>query len=607
MRRTKKVSKLKRMMFFSHICCPSYITGAENYLLFMLRQLSTMYSSILVVPHEGVLSREAKNLGAEIVVHPYPMLTSLWRPSSTFNEELYKAAQQHVPTLINLMHLYSPDLVFTCTSINPLPALAAKKANIPLAWTISEVIPRNEFTQQSIRLIDQYSDWIIGISKTVLEPFLVDHIPEKTIIIYPSFNVKDWNPDSWDVYRGSLRSQLGIGNNQILIGYISSDIVPHKGLKHFIQMSVELCSRHPHVRYLITGHATDQAYYNECMQMIANSGYTSRFYVTDFEAHIAPFYSSIDILIVPSLISEGFGMTAMEGMAFGKPVVSYFSGGLAEISFHSGNKKTLAKQGDIQQLVQITEHFVVVESDRKEVGRRNQEAAQRIFGIESYQDRLSSFLGVADPIMERNRNIKEARTMMFPNGILFKGSSSAVYLIEKNTKRPFVDGAAFYHYKFKWDNVLHVDDSILNMFPTGRMISSSPPFRLNSPGRMLVSGSDRGVYLLQDDILYAFETQNIFERLKYGFDEVVNLPDAIIHILPKGQKIVSSVLLNHIGVIDGRWFRSPHGDVFCSDQGHLRHISSEKELQFFKCKPDDLIDLRVDEWNAAPKGIPIQI
>jgi glycosyltransferase involved in cell wall biosynthesis len=38
---------------------------------------------------------------------------------------------------------------------------------------------------------------------------------------------------------------------------------------------------------------------------------------------IAPYYQSADVVLFPTLMEEGFGFTALEGMACGKPVVFY--------------------------------------------------------------------------------------------------------------------------------------------------------------------------------------------------------------------------------------------------------------------------------------------
>lgn len=196
---------------------------------------------------------------------------------------------------------------------------------------------------------------------------------------------------------------------------------------------------------------------------------------------------------------------------------------------------------------------------------------------------------------------------MIPDGILLKGSSPAVYLMEHGMKRPFVDGQSFYHYKFKWERVVHAPDSFVHRYNTGRDISYRPPFRLNSPGTLLVSGDAtiKGVYLLYNDVLYGFKTQAIFERLKYQFDEVLSLPDTVILFLPKGEEISTPFVAGKI--IPGRLFYAPDQNLYYSDNGILRQIKGQNTFQFFKWKEADVIPLTMQEWHQAAKGAAIHL
>ncbi|MDF2645371.1 MAG: hypothetical protein K0Q73_1176 [Paenibacillus sp.] len=195
---------------------------------------------------------------------------------------------------------------------------------------------------------------------------------------------------------------------------------------------------------------------------------------------------------------------------------------------------------------------------------------------------------------------------MVPNGTLIKGSSPAVYLLEEGRIRPFIDGHSFYHYKFKWEQVVFVNDDVLLHYPTGNFISRDAPFRINSPGTLLVNGSStKGVFLLRDDVLYPFATQAVFENLKFGFDEVVCIPEAIIHFLPKGYMIKERVLEDY-GVMNNRLYRAPSGDLYYAEDSKLRLVGGT-ELQFFHWKPERAVTLTQTVWNHTAKGTPIRL
>lgn len=595
---------IKKILFFSHICCPTYITGAEKFLLFLISELYRQNECGLVVPHEGVLSQRARKMGVEIIIQPYSKVTSIWRADPIMNQEVQRIVQNDLPVLINLLHIRNPDLVITNTCINPLPVVSAKKLGIPTAWIISEVITQNLYTHQSVNLIHHYADFIIGISKVVLQPFQRKELQHKIFTLHPSWRMKELLPASWEFHRKNKRAKFGVDSSHIWIGYISSDIVPLKGLNHFIQMGISLCRYSSNVRLLIVGNATYPSYYADCLRAVQQSGLADRFHFIGFEGAIQSVFPAMDILVVPSLVDEGFGMTAMEGHIFGKPVVSYRSGGLIEINKSTGNERFLVNKGNIGELVNRVKNLVVDKSFREKTGKRNQVAVFQVFGIEKYRSRLKLFMDAVNARVKRSKLRFDDMRKYIPDGILLKGSSPVVFLLEKGTKRPFCNGDSFYFYKYKWEHVIVVDDQWLHMYPTGNYINQAGHFIPNSPSQLLVKGSGPRVYLWADRNLKPIASQSIFGRLKYNFVDVVHLPDTIVRALPVGYLIDDQVFKNH-NIIDGRLYRTPNGERYYAEFNKLRKITSHFVFQFYRWKEEDLISLTTSEFSQLPIGLPI--
>jgi glycosyltransferase involved in cell wall biosynthesis len=595
-----------KILLFSHICCPTYITGAEKYLLFLISELIRNHICTLVVPHEGVLSVKARRIGVTIIIQPYPKITSIWRAGSTMQQELQQIMDSHLITLTHLLHMSNPDLVISNTCINPLPAVAAKKVGIPSMWIISEVITQCASTSQSVDLIDQYADFIVGISKTVVQPFQRKQLQQKTFILYPSWRMEDLQPGSWELFRKNKRAQMGVQSSHIWIGYISSDIVPLKGLEHFIQMGISLCRNMANIRLFIIGNATYQAFYANCLQMIQQSGFAERFLISGFENTIEEVYPAMDILVVPSLVDEGFGMTAMEGLIFGKPVVSYQSGGLIEIHNRTGNESFLVGKGNMAGLVDKVKQLVLDLPLRNRTGEHNSSAVIDAFGIQPYSNQLKLLM---DAVHVRVDAIQRCDVMIkdqYPNGVLLKGSSAAVYLIEKGMKRPFVDGNSFYFYKYKWDRVLIVNDQVLRRYPTGNAINQAGHFIPGSPSTLLVKGSASSIYLWTNGHIHPIASPSIFTRLKYVFADVVHLPDTLIDALPIGYLINDDVLKLH-ELIDGKLYGAPTGGRYYSDNHQLRPVINHNVLHYFKWKEEEVIHLTKLEFNKASTGLPIAL
>jgi glycosyltransferase involved in cell wall biosynthesis len=60
----------------------------------------------------------------------------------------------------------------------------------------------------------------------------------------------------------------------------------------------------------------------------------ARFRFQPFRSDMDNFYTAVDVVVVPSRVAEGFGLTAAEAMAWGRPVVVAGHGGLQEIVTH---------------------------------------------------------------------------------------------------------------------------------------------------------------------------------------------------------------------------------------------------------------------------------
>ncbi|AVF21156.1 glycosyltransferase family 4 protein [Paenibacillus larvae] len=387
-------SRLK-LMLFSHICSGEHITGAEKLLLFFVDQLKSEHECTLVVPNEGQLAYEARNKGIRTLVQNYPLLWEMYTPSFSMNQAEQMVLEKGGPEmtlLTNLLTAERPDVVVANTCINALLAIAARQIGIPVAWIITEIMTENEYTSLSIQAIDRYANWIIGISEASLRSFRPIIDPDKLFILYPFFDKSQALPELWPSERCKRRNELGLTEQQTVIGYISSDIYPSKGLDHFIQMTFHLNTKWDHARFMIIGRPTDIQYYQECRKLAENSPWKDRFHFIPFDKHIHTLYPAMDVVVVPSLVEEGFGMTALESMGFGKAVVAYESGGLREIFLNTNNQASLVPKGKPAQLAAVVEPWLEHKEACKQQGIQNAAAAEAFFGITAFRSRLHIIL-----------------------------------------------------------------------------------------------------------------------------------------------------------------------------------------------------------------------
>lgn len=381
------------MMLFSHMCNQDFITGAEKHLLFLAHELRTWYECIIIVPQEGRLSALARAAGIRSEIMPCPLMYSLIRPTADLPEEWerWKRAPEF-EAIVDLLKHMQPDIVLTNTAIHQLPAAAASSLGIPTLWVINETIASTPHTSLAAALIGSHADGIIGTSETTLQPIRPAAGDTPLYLLPPSWHPNALQPRSWPRFRRSKRKELGIAAGHVLIGYIAASFYPEKGLDHFVRMALRVAVQRPFARFVILGEPTDHGYYDACLGMIANSPYADRFRFIRFEASVQHVYPAMDIVVVPSLLPEGFGLTALEGMIFGKAVIAYASGGLAEILAATGNSAYSIETGNEERLTQAVVDATRSPSVWRRAGIRNGKNAVRVFGHAVFRARLKKLL-----------------------------------------------------------------------------------------------------------------------------------------------------------------------------------------------------------------------
>ncbi|MDF2936157.1 MAG: extracellular matrix biosynthesis-like protein [Paenibacillaceae bacterium] len=467
------------IMLFSHICSDTHITGAEKLLLFFATELRGSHTCTLVVPSEGLLAAEARARGISTIVIPYPNFYEVYVPGPYFHQGLVSFIRDNggaVQSLLALLLEQRPDLVIVNTCVNLMPAWISRSLGIPVGWMMTEQIQSNRYTSSSTEIINAYSDWIIGISHASLQPFRGTPGEGKLRILYPSWNEPELERELWPEYRSGKRTAIGWNDSHRVIGYVSSDIYPNKGLEHFIQMAIDLGGTYPDLRFMVAGKMTDVGYYTKCLEQIRLSGLLGRFYFHSFEMQIQQIYPAMDILVIPSLIEEGFGMTALEGLIFGKTVVTYSSGGLGEIMMLTGNGTYLVDKGNIRGLIETVGSLLAKGDFVQSWGTRNSIAVEKAFGIGSYRLRLADWLQEASNTLPAfgPRPLPQEALLQKP-ALLLRGSAPAVYLVEYGCRYLFSQESVFLQRGFRFEEVLALDDGYLGRIPMGGVLGTGQP------------------------------------------------------------------------------------------------------------------------------------
>ncbi|AFV10476.1 glycosyl transferase [Thermacetogenium phaeum DSM 12270] len=235
--------------------------------------------------------------------------------------------------LASLLRELRPQIVHTHgVRSNLIGRLAARLAAVPVVvTTVHSVLPQ-DYPSPVSRLLNGFTERVtspltthfIAVSGFIGDYLAAAGIPrEKITVIYNGIDPALW--ESW-ACDGSFRTRFGIPPEAPLFGIVAR-LHPVKGHRYFLEAAREVAGRFPDARFVIVGSGF---YWREVDSLIREYGLADRCIRTGFLTDAGPAYAALDCLVISSL-SEGFGLTALEAAALGKPVIATRVGALPEI------------------------------------------------------------------------------------------------------------------------------------------------------------------------------------------------------------------------------------------------------------------------------------
>ena len=328
----------------------SYIGGTEIVTLQVLQILKTKFQIHCMVNgwNDGVFISELNKINVGYTTHKlgwFHLRKVFWTIDSLFN--LPKAV------LIFVMHtvINNYDLYYT-TSYRPLTLLSPfiKKKVI---YHVHEFNSQSKTNIFFIRKIDRKVIQYIAVSMGIKDDLINIGVDAKKINL---------------VYNGVDTSLLRniSERNTINIGIVGQ-IAPHKGHKLLFEAFKKLYKTNKNIRLIVRGTIIDSDFYRDLNEFQAMNGLGCVVHWKPYSNNLEEIYSEIDILCVPTVLAEPFGLVACEAGALGIPVIASNSGGLKEIIRHN-QTGFLITPNDLEQFIKKIKILLEDEVIRMEMG-----------------------------------------------------------------------------------------------------------------------------------------------------------------------------------------------------------------------------------------------
>lgn len=133
--------------------------------------------------------------------------------------------------------------------------------------------------------------------------------------------------------RAALRTRLGLPEGQVLVGCYGR-IREQKGTGDFVRAMIRLLPDRPGVTALVMGRATEKhrAFLSDLQAQVAGAGLSDRIrFLPEVSVdRMADWYGVLDLYVAPQRW-EGFGLTVLEALSCGVPVVATRVGAFEEL------------------------------------------------------------------------------------------------------------------------------------------------------------------------------------------------------------------------------------------------------------------------------------
>jgi glycosyltransferase involved in cell wall biosynthesis len=375
----------------------SEIGGSDVSLVRLVESLDRRrYQAVVALPADGPLAPRLRAAGAAVLIVP-----SLWKLTSRKGRGYLAAFALHFPLAVRrLSTLIAKErvaIVHTNTIHNLYGGPAAAAAGVPHVWHIREIVWQSAWLKRlELWMVRRWSTRIIVTSDAVAAMFGPERDRPATLVKVP-------NGVETDRYRPGdgtrVRMELGVPDDRPLVA-IACRLDDWKGVDVFLDAAAAVGRERPDACFAVIGGPIvgQDAYARSLKERPSALELGARVRFTDWRyppSEMPDVHRAIDVMVVASTKPEPFGLTVIEAMATGKPVIATRAGGPAEI-VQDGVTGLLVPPGDAEALGRAMLSLIDDPARARHMGEAGRRRAVELFSADRYVTRIQQ---VYDDVM----------------------------------------------------------------------------------------------------------------------------------------------------------------------------------------------------------------
>jgi glycosyltransferase involved in cell wall biosynthesis len=325
-----------KILFYNHT---GKVSGGERVLSMIVSGLDReRFEAVVMCPEDGPLASMMVSDGVRRLPIDALVARFTWRPLLLI---------RYLVSFFRLMRAArvaaiseQPDLIHANSIRSGLVmSIATFGLKIPVIWHVHDLLPRHPLST-AIRFvaIALPQTHVVAVSHAVARRFCGSLLrwfsrrPQITTI-HNAVDIEKFQPNPWK--RAGKRLSLGFSNYEPIVGIVGQ-LTARKGQLETIEAFAHAAQSFPDAKLIIIGEALfnrDSEYADALHETAKRLGIADRVLFLGQREDIPELTRAFDLVIVNSQ-AEPFGLTVVEAMASGTPVLATAVDGIREIVEH---------------------------------------------------------------------------------------------------------------------------------------------------------------------------------------------------------------------------------------------------------------------------------
>lgn len=343
------------------------VGGLERIVVALARELHGRGNDVWVVSSGGNLVADLHRVGAEHIVAPLDITSPIGVLQAA--RQIRRAIVEHH---IDLVHSFSAT---ASVAINLAVRVRGSNGLGTVRVVSSPMGLQN--SPRELPVTTWLRNWFLALGAEqilVISPEIRRHLKrvgarEEALVDFNfvGLDVETFQPSEDD--HQSVRREFGFPPDAWIVSTIGA-LHPRKSHELFIEAAARVVQAEPRTCFLVIGEGELRS---ELEQLAAARGLSGKLAFTGVRADIARLLSATDVYVKPGIVEGFIGITVLEALALGKPVVAFETEDV-KLALTDGTTGVIVANADVGQLAD----GIVYLLRHPEAGQRMGQAGQQL-------------------------------------------------------------------------------------------------------------------------------------------------------------------------------------------------------------------------------------